>query len=304
MDLPAPHISVCICTYRRANLLRRVLIELENQKTDGRFTYSAVVVDNDANRSAEQVVLGFQQTHDLDVLYCVEQEQNIALARNKAVESANGELIAFIDDDEFPAREWLLSLLATLEKHQADGVLGPVKPHFEGDCPDWIIKSGLCERKSHLTGTVMLGGDTRTGNVLLKRETFDDVENRFDPAFGRSGGSDVRFFTNAMRKGYQFVWCDEAVVYETVLPERWKASFYLRRAVRKGGLSGSWMRKQALPARSFAVAFAAACIYTSMVPFVALIGKHCCIKYLVKSAYHIAWLSGFFGYVHIRLRDD
>ena len=36
------------------------------------------------------------------VKYCVEPRQNIALARNKALQNAEGDLIAFIDDDEFP----------------------------------------------------------------------------------------------------------------------------------------------------------------------------------------------------------
>jgi len=304
MDVAENHICVCICTYKRTNLLLRLLAELEGQKTDGKFTYSVVVVDNDVKRSAEQTVLEFQRSHRLDVKYHVEVEQNIALARNRGVENSSADLIAFIDDDEFPDDEWLLQMLMALQKFDADGVLGPVRPHFEEGCPWWVIKSGLCERKSHATGTVMRASDTRTGNVLMKRELFHDVQNRFDPAFGRSGGSDVRFFERMMQKGYRFVWCDEGVVFETVLPDRWTASFYLRRAIRKGGLSGSWMRKQGGGGGDLAFAFAAACVYTGALPFAALLGKHHSIKCLVKGAYHVAWLSGFFGHVHIRLRDD
>ena len=298
------HICVCICTYKRADLLKRLLIKLDAQRTNGEFGYSAVVVDNDANRSAEPTILSFQLSHDMEVHYHVEREQNIALARNRAVANSRGDLIAFIDDDEFPDDEWLLHMLMALQKFGANGVLGPVRPHFEEGCPWWVIKSGLCERKSHATGTVMRASDTRTGNVLIKREIFHDVQNRFDPAFGRSGGSDVRFFERMMQKGYRFVWCNEGVVYETVLPDRWTASFYLRRAIRKGGLSGSWVRKQGGAGGDLAFAFAAACAYTGALPFAALLGKHHCIKCLVKGAYHVAWLSGFFGHVHIRLRDD
>lgn len=305
MNLPANHICVCICTYKRASLLQRLLIELEKQETNGMFSYSAVVVDNDADKSAQQVVLGFQQTHDLEVKYFVEQEQNIALARNKAVENAKGDFIAIIDDDEFPDKDWLLKLYSALGRFQSDGVLGPVRPHFEETCPSWIFKSGICERKSHLTGSILHPADTSTANVLLKRETFDDVNNRFDPKFGRTGGSDVRFFRSVMQKGYTFVWCGDAVVNETVPPERWKASFYLKKALRKGGLNGAWVRTQALPGgRNLAVEFAAACVYTMAFPFIAVFGKPYCIKYLAKAAYHIAWVSGYFGHVYVRFRDD
>lgn len=298
------HITVCICTFKRTVMLLRLLTRLQGQRTGGEFSYSAVVVDNDANRSAEETVAHFQQSHALPIIYLSEPEQNIALARNKAVENASGEFIAFIDDDEFPDDEWLLQMLEAWRASQAAGVLGPVRPHFEQGCPWWVIRSGLCDRKTHPTGSVMRSADTRTGNVLLKRELFADPANRFDPAFGRSGGSDVRFFDYMMQKGHVFVWSNDAVVYETVLPDRWTISFYVRRAVRKGGLSGSWIRKTGSSGRHFTFALAAACVYTAALPFAAMAGKHNGIKCLVKSAYHLAWLSGFFGHVHISLRDD
>jgi hypothetical protein len=51
------HISVCICTYQRPNLLADLLGALEHQETAGLFRFSIVVVDNDHNRSAEPVLL-------------------------------------------------------------------------------------------------------------------------------------------------------------------------------------------------------------------------------------------------------
>ena len=44
---PIERISVCICTYRRAELLRRLLKALLHQDTGGLFEHSVVVVDND-----------------------------------------------------------------------------------------------------------------------------------------------------------------------------------------------------------------------------------------------------------------
>ena len=37
-DPQVAHISVCVCTYKRAVLLRRLLDELSRQETDGLFT--------------------------------------------------------------------------------------------------------------------------------------------------------------------------------------------------------------------------------------------------------------------------
>src|SRR3954468_12143650 len=97
-----PHLCVCICTYKRLPFLRRLLAELDTQETDGLFTYSVVIADNDRDESARRVVDERTVTSTLQVSYCVEPRQNIALTRNKAIEHAHGDFIAFIDDDEWP----------------------------------------------------------------------------------------------------------------------------------------------------------------------------------------------------------
>ena len=112
MNSSTDHICVCICTYRRAPLLNRLLEALASQATDAQFTYSIVVVDNDRLRSAEPVVSDFGRTSPVPVHYFVEPQQNIAMARNKAVEHADGNYVAFIDDDEFPTQDWLLTWTA------------------------------------------------------------------------------------------------------------------------------------------------------------------------------------------------
>ena len=95
-----PHICVCVCTYKRPELLRRLLEKLQDQETGGRFTFSAVVADNDAACSAETLVASFSRRSSIQVIYCREPEKNIALVRNRALEHAVGEFIVFIDDDE------------------------------------------------------------------------------------------------------------------------------------------------------------------------------------------------------------
>jgi succinoglycan biosynthesis protein ExoM len=102
MDDRQIHISVCICTYKRPELLTRTLDAVLAQRTDDLFTYSVVVVDNDRAESGRAVVEAKTSHFCIPIRYCVEPRQNIARARNKAVESASGEYLAFIDDDEFP----------------------------------------------------------------------------------------------------------------------------------------------------------------------------------------------------------
>src|SRR5438128_8576291 len=131
MAKPTTHITVCICTYKRPLLLKGLLEKLKNQDTEELFSYSIVVTDNDRQETAKSVVCSFADNVAIRTTYCVEATPNIAMARNKAVRAAEGDYIAFIDDDEFPARNWLLMMLRTIFANEAAGVLGPVLPHFE-----------------------------------------------------------------------------------------------------------------------------------------------------------------------------
>lgn len=293
MNNDKDHISVCICTYKRPVLLARLLRVLQNQETDNLFTYSIVVVDNDSNKSAKATVSSVQHAFSLDIEYHVEKEQNIALTRNKAVKSAKGNLIAFIDDDEFPDDQWLLKLYKACNEFNADGVLGPVKPHFEVLPPQWIIKGKVCERKSHRTGSILKNySDTRTGNVLLDKRLFDDEENLFNPDFGKTGGEDVDFFKRMIKKGYVFVWCEEAPVYETVPPERLTRAYFLRRALLRGTVSS---RNPALRFPFILKSLVACSIYTLGLPSFLLCGHHVFMKYLIKDCDHIGKLLAVCG---------
>jgi succinoglycan biosynthesis protein ExoM len=181
------NISVCICTYKRAKLLKKLLNQLENQITEGLFTYRVVVVDNDFEKSAGHTIENFKRHSFIPINYYNEPEQNIALARNKAVANARSEFIAFIDDDEVPSGDWLINLYKACNKFHADGVLGPVIPYYEIDAPKWVVRGKFHERPTYRTGKVLHWKHTRTGNVLLRRGVFDNGERQFRREFGRGG---------------------------------------------------------------------------------------------------------------------
>jgi succinoglycan biosynthesis protein ExoM len=286
------HISVCICTYKRPALLGRLLSKLDEQETEGLFDYSIVIVDNDRSESARQTVESFAQQSKISVNYYVEAEQNIALARNRAVAHSSGDFVAFIDDDESPIDDWLLRMHAALLKYGVDGVLGPVKPLFAVVPPEWAVKAGLFERPGcHETGSVLDWTQTGTGNVLIWRRILDEVVGPFRCEFG-SGGEDQDFFRRLMGLGKVFMWCEEATVHEIIPAERTRLSFQLRRALLRGKAS------LANPSgRVFRVlkSLAACGLYTMSLPLFLIMGQHVFIKYLLKDFDHIGRLLAACG---------
>ena len=218
---------MCVCTYKRPHLLKRLLCDLINQETGGLFSHSIAVADNDHLRSAESTVSEFAATSSVPIQYCVEPQQNISLARNRVIENAHGDFVALIDDDEFCGNRWLLTLLQACNRYGVDGVLGPVKRHFDEEPPKWIVKGNFYERPTFPTGTVVRWQDGRTGNVLLKRCILAAGDPPFKPEF--RGGEDQDFFRRMIEKGHAFIWCEEAVAYEVVPPIRWQRVYMLRK---------------------------------------------------------------------------
>jgi succinoglycan biosynthesis protein ExoM len=290
MTATLPNISVCICSYKRPQFLKRLLAALADQDTGGLFMYCIVVTDNDEVRSAEPVVNDFAAESQVAVNYCVEPQQNIALARNRAVASASGDFIAFIDDDEFPTKNWLLTLFKALHECDAHGVLGPVKPHFDEKPPDWIVKGKFWDRPSYPTGFVIDGTKGRTGNVLLKKELFAAAGAQpFRPQF--RSGEDQDFFTRMIDLGYKFVWCNEAVAFEIVPPPRWRRGFMIRRALLRGSMA---VFRHDFGAMEITKSLIAVPTYILILPFALLIGHHRFMSIAIKLFDHVGKLLALY----------
>ena len=229
-------ISICICTFRRPMMLEELLNSiLQDLELPG--STEVIVVDNDKDESARGIV----EKHSrglLPVRYFVEPEQNISLARNRTVSEARGEWLAMIDDDELPDPGWLESLFRCARLLDADAVFGPVEPIYSNGCPRWIIDGRFIEKGHSSTGTKVLRGQTRTSNVLLRRDLIVDRDGPFDRAFGLSGGEDSLLFDGLLLEGKRFYWCDEAVVKEHIPAERATWQRLLKRSFRGGQTYG------------------------------------------------------------------
>lgn len=284
------NIDVCICTFRRPDLLKRLLEELDRQETGGLFTFSVVVVDNDHLQTAREIAANFAGTSRLPIKYCVEPHQNIPMARNLAIKSAEGDYVAFIDDDEFPINNWLLTLFNACHDYGADGALGPVKPHFDTEPPQWVIKGKFYDRSTYPTGLVIDWRKGRTGNVLLNKRIFAESTPPFNPEFRQ--GEDQEFFHRMIAKGFRFVWCDEAVAYETVPPIRWKRSFMIRRALLRGAMEP---KTPGFGVRDVAKSLVAAPLYMAALPFALLFGQHRFMSLLVRLFDHLGKLIALLG---------
>lgn len=296
---------MCVPTYRRQAMLERLLRHLGRQETAGEFEVSIVVVDNDVAGSARETALRLRDALGLDLTYAIEPERTIPAVRNHALRLARGNYIGIIDDDEFPPPEWLLTLYRAIRSFGVDGALGPVHPFFDKEPPGWLIRSRLCERPTHPTGTLLRWDQTRTGNVLLRREVFDRHGLRFDPAY-RTGGSDREFFKQAMRQGCRFVAVEEAPVHEVVPPERWTKRYWIRRALVNGynahRNAGDTLRAWRRPVMACKL-LAAATAYLAVAPVCACLGTAALMRCAVSGGHHLSRLCAMLGVELVKRRE-
>ena len=290
-------VSICIATYCRPLLLKKLLVSLLKLKLSDEFTVEIIVVDNDHANTARETCNKFKNKSKFPFSYLVEPQKNIAIARNRAIREAKGNWIAFIDDDEIADANWLMSLCQTQKKYNADGVTGPIIPIYSEGIPKWIIRGKFFERNRYKTGENP-GKELRTGNMLVKRTLT--LKESFDPYFGETGGEDSDFFRRLKDKAkIKFVWCDEAIVREFVSRERANLKWILRRAF-QGGMVNTLLylkskQKRSLQFYIIARSFAILSLFTPLIiPFLLFgpVGTVRILKKIMIQIGHIYSASG------------
>jgi len=136
-----PSLSIVICTFNRAELLKKTLGSLPSL-TDIESA-EVIVVDNNSADHTRCVAMEFATACQgkFDVRYVFESRQGLSAARNAGAAAARGDIVAFLDDDAVPVRGWIRSIATAFggggRVHAMGGI---VRPHFEGGRPEWLIK--------------------------------------------------------------------------------------------------------------------------------------------------------------------
>ena len=175
-------ISVIICTYNRAESLKRALNSIIEMSVPEDLSWELIIVDNNSSDNTKEVVEKFKTESGLNVSYVFEKEQGLSNARNRGVKEAKGEIIAFIDDDVIVDRNWLINIHKAFEIYNPVVIGGKVLIHIESPVPKWFSNAvsdplGGFDRGDNIivadnqyNGMIGIGA-----NMSFKREIFDKV---------------------------------------------------------------------------------------------------------------------------------
>lgn len=132
-------ITVAIPTFNGATRLPQLLEQLKQQVGTESISWEIIVCDNGSTDDTAAIIEQFRATWtnpSVPLHYRFAAEQGAAFARQHAVESARGELIAFLDDDNIPAADWVAQAYAFAKTHPKAGAYGSqIHGKFESELP-------------------------------------------------------------------------------------------------------------------------------------------------------------------------
>ncbi len=104
-------ISVAIPVYNGAERLPKILDKLFSQTGVENLNWEIIIVDNNSSDNTKLVIENYQKisNYPYSLRYFLETQQGAAFARLRAVREAKGELVAFLDDDNLPESDWLIT---------------------------------------------------------------------------------------------------------------------------------------------------------------------------------------------------
>ncbi|GAB2706085.1 succinoglycan biosynthesis glycosyltransferase ExoM [Mucilaginibacter koreensis] len=229
-------ISLCIATCRRVPYLTILLDRLSEINLPEYITLKIVIVDNDAEKSAETYVTGRAVSYRFPLLYGSEKQRGIPFTRNKAVSlvDKDTDFVAFIDDDEYPDKDWIVKLYEIQQKANADLVIGPSYPEFVDTPPDWVVKGEffLFSYFKQKTGDEHPAGSVVTNNLLVRYSALMQLKGPFDETMGLVGCDDNALGISLHKLGCKFVYTNEAITYEFVPKSRTNFKWLMQRAYR------------------------------------------------------------------------
>ena len=218
-------IAVAICTFKRNDLLTRLLNGLLvcADHVGARASVGIILVDDTPGGLARPVAEVFADRFELGLHFRVSGRHNISLARNLAVEAAIdiAEWTVMTDDDCEPPPEWLDGLLDAQKLTKADAVTGRMVRRVPEGSPRWITEQPFLELGVEVLPDGAEMTSAATFNTMISSrwlKTHPDI--RFDPHFGVVGGEDMVFFRAARAAGLSIRYAERGFVYENEPADR------------------------------------------------------------------------------------
>ena len=234
-------ISILFATRNRAAQLRQTLDCYRNLDTSG-IDWELVIVDNGSSDDTAEVLEQASRDLPLRRLYHSPAGQN--RARNQALDSLQGELLIFTDDDALPDTHCLQAYLQASQRWPDQAIFGArILPEFPSEAPDWLTRqdSAFARTAFGLYQPRMDEGHVTAHpygpSFAIRRVAF--AGHRFCEQLGPQAGDyatggEAKLLREMRAQGHAFVFVPSAIVRHVVRPEQLSVDWLLSRARKRG----------------------------------------------------------------------
>jgi glycosyltransferase involved in cell wall biosynthesis len=172
-------VSLIICTRDRSRQLGACLESVRRLTFEQ--PWELILVDNGSVDDTANVIKEFIGTASVPATYLFEPNRGKSRALNRAIFAARGEILAFTDDDCYPAEEFLTQLRGAFADPSVGYITGRIMLHDPSDYPLTINESLL--PRTFLGDSLIRVGDVQGANMAFRRQVLLDIGG-FDPLFG------------------------------------------------------------------------------------------------------------------------
>jgi glycosyltransferase involved in cell wall biosynthesis len=234
-------VSVVICTYS-LDMYDDFRESVESVRRQSYEDVEIIVIVDGTEAVFERVCEDYENTEGIRI-YCNDENDGLLKSRNRGAELANGEIIAFIDDDAIAESQWVAELVRGYETQEALAVGGKMNPEWIAGKPEflppefyWLV--GVTHRGfADGPGWVR---NTFGSNLSIRRDVFTELGGFDTEIGGRKGdknlqGGETELCVRIAEKYNEQVWYNpDAVVNHKIFEYRTEPRWLMNRAFWQG----------------------------------------------------------------------
>lgn len=161
-------VSIIVPVYNEESNIKFLIESLLNLNYP-KHKYEIIIVDNNSKDKTVEIIKEFQQVRCL-----FEKKQSSCISRNKGIREAKGNILAFIDGDCIPDKDWLRNAVIHILNRDVDIVAGQIVPSI--NFPSKLIEIYQSvivreERRKNSKQQKICAG----GNMIVKKKIFKKI---------------------------------------------------------------------------------------------------------------------------------
>lgn len=170
-DAENPLVSVLICTYNRADHLKKCLDSIMDQTYDN---FEVIIINGPSTDETNNLLKKYP-------FKCIQQinKSGLSAARNLGVKEAKGEIIAFIDDDAVADKNWIKSYVRKYDDEKVGGVGGKIYSEYKGKLFEYkknqVNRFGVLDKERVNTSRNDWFYTTCGCNMSFRRKVLEEI---------------------------------------------------------------------------------------------------------------------------------